>query len=141
MLSKKRLFVLLCLFGVELTLADTSTRPQGEGKFIPIFMSGITIMIPAPVKNDSAKAQAKRFVSAYLAQNSSLMEQITSKTMIKKLKTVDDEVKNYFKTISSYHEMFYFHDKKAMVIAISQGEEIKFYFSWNGSRWIMDEVL
>ena len=89
----------------------------------------------------SPTAQAKRFVSAYLSNKSSTMEKITSKKMINKLRTVDDKVKKYFKTIDSFHEMLYFHDLKAMVIAISQGEEIKFYFSWSGSRWIMDEVL
>lgn len=137
---KKILFMSL-VFPLWLLSADTLERPQGNAKFIPIAVGGITIIIPAPVKNDSAIGQAKRFVSAYLSKNNSLMEQITSKTMITKLKTVDDEVKDYFKTISSYHEMLYFHDSKAMVIAISQGEEIKFYFSWNGSRWIMDRVL
>jgi len=70
------------------------------------------------------------------------MQQITSKTMINKLKTeADSKVKSYFKTIKSYHEMLYFHDLKAMLIVVSQGEEIKFYFTWAGNRWILDRVL
>lgn len=88
----------------------------------------------------NAKDIAKTFVKAYLADNS-MVEQITSKRMIEKLRGIDDDVKEYFRAITSYHEMMYFHDLKAMVIAISKGEEIKFYFSWNGKRWILDEVL
>lgn len=53
----------------------------------------------------------------------------------------NSEVKSYFKTIASYHEMLYFDDLKALVIAVSQGEEIKFYFSWVGNRWVLDRVI
>jgi len=141
----KKILFMSVVFPLGLLSVDGVERPQGNAKFIPIAVGGITVIIPAPVEKDSATGQAKRFVSAYLSKNNSLMEQITSKKMIKKLKTVDDEVNDYFKDIESYHEMLYFHDLKAMVIAITtaggSSEEIKFYFSWSGSQWIMDEVL
>jgi len=89
----------------------------------------------------SPKSLAKEFVKAYLSNRTGTMQQITSKQMITKLLTVDSKVKSYFRTINSYHEMIYFHDLKAMVIAISKGEEIKFYFSWTGRRWVLDRVL
>ncbi|MBU1668730.1 hypothetical protein KKC13_09950 [bacterium] len=141
MLGKKVLLTLLFFFPLQLMSVDTVERPQGDAKFVPIAVGGITIIIPVPIELDSPIGQAKRFVSAYLAENEALMQQITSKQMINKLKTVDDEVKDYFGKITSYHEMLYFHDLKALVIAVSQGEEIKFYFSWSGSRWILDRVL
>jgi len=123
-------------------LSANIEKPTGAAKFIPIAVGGITIVIPSPIELDSPIGQAKRFVSAYLGNNVTVMQSITSTNMINKLKThADSEVKSYFKTISSYHEMLYFHDLKAMVIAVSQSEEIKFYFSWSGSRWIMDGVL
>ncbi len=85
---------------------------------------------------------AKAFVKAYLENDTNTMKKITSNRMIGKLKSIDEDVKKYFKTITSYREMVYFHDLKAMVIAITkEDEEIKFYFSWNGGYWIMDEVL
>ena len=142
MSNKKVLITLAYFLSFQFALANTIDKPRGEGKFIPIDVGDITIVIPAPIGKDSPIGQAKRFVSAYLANNITIMQSITSKRMINKLKThADSEAKSYFRTISSYHEMLYFHDLKAMIIAISQGEEIKFYFSWSGSRWIMDEVL
>ncbi len=85
---------------------------------------------------------AKAFVKAYLENDTNTMKKITSNRMIGKLKSIDEDVKKYFKTITSYREMVYFHDLKAMVIGITkENEEIKFYFSWNGGYWIMDEVL
>lgn len=136
-----KILVLLCLSPWWLTAAAIE-KPTGSAKFIPIAVGGITIVIPAPIELDTPIGQAKRFVSAYLANNVTVMQSITSKSMINRLKTeADSEVKSYFKTISTYHVMLYFHDLKALVIAVSQGEEIKFYFSWSGSRWIMGRVL
>ena len=140
-MKKLTILALFCLSPLWL-MSEQVQKPTGGAKFVPISVNGITIIIPAPIKFETPISQTKRFVSAYLTNNVIVMQSITSKTMINKLKThADSEVKSYFKTIGSYHEMLYFHDLKAMVIAVSQGEEIKFYFSWSGTRWIMDRVL
>ena len=140
MLNKKVLIALACFLSFQFALAETIEKPTGAAKFIPIAVGGITIVIPAPIELDTPIGQAKRFVSAYLGNNVTVMQSITSKSMIRELKTVDTEAKDYFRSISKYHELIYFHDLKALVIAQSQGEEIKFYFSWTGTRWLMTRV-
>lgn len=88
------------------------------------------------------KYLAKRFVKTYLENNIAIMQKITSKTMIAKLNSIDNKVRTHFITIIRYHEMYYFHNLKALVIGkIDSDTEIKFYFSWDGTRWIMNEVL
>ncbi|HHD75659.1 MAG TPA: hypothetical protein ENK95_02395 [Campylobacterales bacterium] len=139
-IEKWKFLILFCLSPLWL-IAEQVEKPTGSAKFIPIAVGGITVVIPAPIEQDSPIGQAKRFVSAYLANNTDAMQKITSTNMINTLKTVDDEVKDYFQKISAYHEMYYFHDFKALVIAVSQGEEIKFYFSWGGNRWVLTKVL
>jgi len=126
-----------------------SIQKGSSSGWVPIAVGGITVFIPQSIATApipvSPTAQAKRFVVAYLSHRDSTMEKITSKNMITKLRGIDSKVKRYFKKIDSYHEMKYFHNLKAMVVAISSAEEekeeIKFYFSWSGSRWIMEEVL
>jgi len=141
MFNKKVLITLVCFLSFQFALAEPITKPTGAAKFIPIAVDSMTIVIPAPIELDSPIGQAKRFVSAYLSNNLTVMQSITSKSMIHELKTVDAEAKDYFKSISKYYELIYFHDLNALVIAQSQGEEIKFYFSWTGKRWVMTRIL
>lgn len=100
----------------------------------------VTVVAPA-----STSTMARDFVQAYLADDNATMKQITSKKMIAKLRTIDTKVKKYFNLIEYYPSMKYFHDLKALVVGVAKenGEEIeiKFYFNWVGSHWIMTEVL
>lgn len=98
-------------------------------------------VIPPP----SPSEMAREFVEAYLANDDATMERITSKKMIERLKTVDTRVRRYFNLIVEYPSMNYFHDLKAVVVgvAVENGEviQVKFYFNWVGTHWIMTEVL
>ena len=150
MYTIKRLLFLM-FFALLLNAKEPLSIQKGSSSgWVPVGVGGsITVFIPQPIAIApipvSPEAQAKRFISAYLSHRDSTMEKITSKNMIKKLRGIDAKVKKYFRKIDSYHEMKYFHNLKAMVIAISTADgekkEIKFYFSWSGSRWFMDELL
>ena len=85
---------------------------------------------------------AKDFVSAYLTNNTSKMRTITTQEEINKLKTKDSTVKTYFRQITRYSKLLYFHDYQALVVAtIKNGKKLNFSFSWNGNRWVLDEVI
>ncbi len=88
------------------------------------------------------RKKAEKFVTAYLTNKTSTMRKITTQALINKLKTKNSLVRNYFSNIVSYHKLLYFHDYKAMVIGkMRDGKEITFYFSWDGTRWVLDSVV
>ena len=88
------------------------------------------------------KNQAKKFVLGYLLNNTTTMRKMAPQRVIDKLKTKDTLVRRYFRNIKTYYKLLYFHDYKAMVIAeMNDGKELKFYFSWDGVRWILDSVI
>jgi len=88
------------------------------------------------------KEQAKKFVLGYLLNNVTTMRKIASQRVIDKLKTKDTLVRQYFRNIKTYYKLLYFHDYTAMVIAeMNDGKELKFYFSWDGVRWILNSVI
>ncbi len=117
----------------------TYTATDSDGHTV-VKTRDITVIAP-PSPSDIARD----FVTAYLANDNVTMETITSKKMIDKLKTIDLKVKKYFNLIGYYPSMKYFHDLKALVVGVAtengQEVQIKFYFNWVGSHWIMTEVL
>lgn len=123
----------LGIYEVNYTATDSDDNVAVEKRYV--------IVIVAPSPSDIARD----FVEAYLAEDNATMEQLISKKMIDKLRTIDVKVKQYFNLIVAYPSMNYFHDLKALVVgvAIENGEEIeiKFYFNWVGSHWVLLEVL
>jgi hypothetical protein len=84
----------------------------------------------------------KMFIGAYLTNNMNSMQKIAPKRVISKLKTKDTLVKSYFKKIRSYSKLLYFHTYQALVIGYtSDNKEIKFYFAWDGGRWVLESVI
>jgi len=120
-------------YEVTYTATDTDSHTAVKKRYV--------VVIAPPIPSDIARD----FVEAYLANNDVRMEQITSKKMIEKLRTIDVKVKKYFNLIKYYPSMKYFHNLKALVVGVAKenGEEIKikFYFNWVGSHWILLEVL
>jgi len=108
MFNKKVLITLVCFLSFQFALAEPITKPTGAAKFIPIAVGSMTIVIPAPIELDSPIGQAKRFVSAYLSNNLTVMQSITYKASIAKLKEVDDKAREAFKNIYDYQEQIYF---------------------------------
>jgi len=139
MFNKKVLITLVCFLSFQFALAEPITKPTGAAKFIPIAVGSMTIVIPAPIELDSPIGQAKRFVSAYLSNNLTVMQSITYKASIAKLKEVDDKAREAFKNIYDYQEQIYF----AVVIKTRVPEIVilKFYFSWVVNRWVLDRVI
>jgi hypothetical protein len=140
----KKILFMSVVFPLWLLSADGAERPQGNAKFIPIAVGGITVIIPAPIEKDSPIGQAKRFVSAYLANNTKIMKSITYQKNIDKLQEVDDKAKEAFRNIFSYEEQVYFHGYKAAVVVktkVSETVALKFYFSWVVNRWVLDRVI
>lgn len=121
------------LYELIYTATDSSGNVANKTRYINV--------IPPP----SPSEMAREFVEAYLANDDATMERITSKKMIERLKGVDTRARRYFNLIVEYPSMNYFHDLKAVVVgvAVENGEvtQVKFYFNWVGTHWIMTEVL
>ncbi len=99
---------------------------------------------------------SKLFVKAYLSHNEKIMNKITPKENIEKLKTVDLKVREYFLSIEKYDnvKMVEFEGK---MLPVKQNntlttqtvylyikglnQQINFDFVWFENRWILLKVL